>query len=105
MNEDIIYKNTCAKWVNKITGELLYLDNGIDIGLYNKEWFLLPIDAQYATYSNNNVRSDVFLFWKYEDGLWFTMNQQSKEWFCNQKLYDFLTDGTYKGKIVWSLFK
>lgn len=105
MSDSIIYKNTCAKWLNKITGEVIYLDRGIDFNKHNRSWFLIPKDAEHATYSNNEIRSDVLLFWKYEDDKWYTMNQQSKEWFSNNKLPEFLSTGTYKGKIIWSLFK
>lgn len=105
MSSDIIYKNTCAKWVNKLSGEIIYLDHWVNLGDHNNNWFLLPSDAQCATYSNNEVRSDVLLFWKFEKNEWFIMNQKSKEWFTNGDINDFLTTGTYKGKIIWSLFK
>lgn len=110
-HEDIIYKNSCAKWVNKLTGEVIYLDVDYDFGLHNPNWFKIPEDALYGTYSNNSIRSDVFLFWKnptkddkkicfnpkLPDGGWFATGESSIE--------QHITEGTYKGKIVWSLFK
>lgn len=103
--EKEIYKLTCDKWLNKISGDIVYVDNGYDFGKNNQDWFLIPSDATCATYTNNNIRSDVLLFWKHEYGKWYIMNQQSKEWFTNGTLYDSMTKGTYTGKIIWSLYK
>lgn len=106
MNIDkTIYKITCAKWLNKINGDVVYLDDGFNFGENNPNWFLIPNDATCATYTNNEIRSDVLLFWKFEDDRWYLMNQQSKEWFINVTLHEAMTNGTYKGKIIWSLFK
>ena len=109
--EEIIYKNSCSKWVNKLNGEVIYLDNGYDFGLYNPNWFKIPADALYGTYSDNNVRSDVFLFWKNptrdDRKICFDPTLPEKGWFSggSPSIEEFLTESTYKGKIVWSLFK
>ena len=107
-HEDIIYKNTCSKWVNKLTGEVIYMDGCSAFGLHNPNWVLMPKGAMYATYSNNEVRSDVTLFWRDCDrgNNVFDPKLPEKGWFKSaESLRTFLTEGTYKGKIVWSLFK
>lgn len=110
-HENIIYKNSCAKWVNKLSGEVLYLDEGYDLNKYNPNWFKIPEDALYATYSDNTVRSDVILFWrnptKQDKNICFDPVLPEKGWFSggSRSLNEFLTTSSYKGKIVWSKFK
>lgn len=109
--EETIYRNSCSKWVNKLSGEVIYLDNEYDFGAHNPSWFKIPEGAFYATYSDNSVRSDVFLFWKNPSSddmnICFDPKLPDKGWFRggSSSLKEFLTAGTYKGKIVWSLFK
>ena len=110
--EDILYKQECNKWLNKKTGDVVYLDVGYDFGKHNQDWFKIPNGATIATYSNNDIRSDVILFWRGDEfrgngGNCFDPNIQEKGWFASgaPNIYTFLTTGTYKGKIIWSVFK
>lgn len=107
MNIDqYVFKNTCNKWLNKKNGDIIFLGKEIVFDANNPDWVLIPNDAQFATYSDNKVRSDVLMFWKLDGERWYCLNQQSKEWFKNgNTLKSFLTEGTYQGKIIWSLWK
>ena len=110
--KEVLYKQTCDRWLHKETGNIVYLDSGYDFGTNNLDWFKIPNDATIATYSDNGVRSDVLLFWRDDkfranEGNCFDPKYPVKGWFVSGALSieDFLTHGTYKGKIIWSLFK
>lgn len=110
--KEILYKQSSEKWVNKKTGDLVYLDVGYDFGKHNNDWFKVPDGATIATYSENGIRSDVFLFWRDDEfrkngGNCFNPKNQEGGWFASgsSSIEEFLTSVTYKGRIVWSLFE
>lgn len=103
-----------SKWLNKLTGEVVYIPLGIDFGCLNKNWFEIPDGAIYATYSNNKVRSDVLLFWKDTVNIYDRSENKimydptgSCEWTVSgsNDITDFLENSSYKGEIIWSLYK
>ena len=106
--DDVIFKLVCAKWLNKFTGEVLYVGTGINIGNHNPHWVEIPQGAELATYSDNSVRSDVLLFWKdvNTQPKHFDRKSSKPDWVRSTgSLTQFLTEDTYKGKIIWALFK